>query len=241
MALIPSSLEEQIIFFETHLPLWAVAPAAIGLSAGQVTSLSTATTAARAAFSGAEGARMASKNATQNFYNKTGTMTELGTDLIKIIRAFADVQDDPNVYVLSGIPAPQPGQPVPPPGTPTNIRVELLQGGAVKLFWKCPNPPGAPGTVYEVQRLIGAPTGSNVPVILGTVGKREFTDLTLPRGAAGDEAGITYTITAIRSQTRGNPMEFNLKLGANQQQQGKCPFSCNLNPRKRRREETPVR
>lgn len=215
MALLPQSREQRIQFYEAHLPLWTAAPpAAIGLTAGQLTAINTLVTAARASLTAAETARIAAKDATANFYNKTGSMDALGTDLIKIIRAYAATQNDPNVYVLAGIPAPSSGSPVPPPGTPTNFEANLLQDGTVKLKWTCTNPPGAGGTIYEVRRRIGAPSATNPLTLIATTGSREFTDGTIPPGESGGADGILYQITAVRSTKRGNPAQFTIRIGA---------------------------
>ncbi len=60
--------------------------------------------------------------------------------------------DDPEVYSFAQIPPPAVPGAVPPPGTPFDFRTALLQNGAVELKWKCQNPAGASGTIYEVTR-----------------------------------------------------------------------------------------
>ena len=132
--------------------------------------------------------RVASKDATLVFHNMTDAMDELGADLIKIIKAFAAFQNDPNVYALAGIPAPASPTPVPAPGTPTAFEVMLEPTGALRLAWQCNNPTGATGTVYEIQRRIGS-AAESVFTFVGSTGKKFFTDSALPPGACGGEAG----------------------------------------------------
>lgn len=213
MGVVPNTRIGQIEFYETHLPLWAASPSSIGLSAGQVSSLNTLVTAARSSFNAAEGARVASKDATLVFHNKTDAMDALGADLIKIIKAFAAFQNDPNVYALAGIPAPATPTPVPAPGTPTAFTVALEPTGALRLAWQCNNPTGSQGTVYEVQRRIGSAEES-VFTFVGSTGKRFFVDSSLPPGACGGSAGVTYRITAVRSTKQGITGTITINFGA---------------------------
>ena len=132
-----------------------------------------------------------------------------GAGLIRNIKNKAESTNNPEVYALAQIPPPATPSPVPPPGTPFDLRVELLQTGAITLSWKCPNPAGAAGTIYEVQRKLGtSPTAAFE--FIGAAGVRNFTDETLPLGPTL----VTYRITAVRSTTRGNPAQFILTFGS---------------------------
>ena len=73
------------------------------------------------------------------------------------------------------------------------------------LKWKCANPVGSVGTLYEVRRK----TGTSAFTLLSTEGTREFTDESLPAGATG----VTYEITARRTTVRGMPAQFNVNFG----------------------------
>jgi hypothetical protein len=84
----------------------------------------------------------------------------------------------------------------------------LLQTGALELKWKCNNPSGTQGTIYEVKRQIGG-VGSGGFVFVGASGVRSFTDDTLPSGSAP----VTYQITAVRSTARGKPAQFTVNFG----------------------------
>lgn len=92
-----------------------------------------------------------------------------------------------------------------PTGTPFEFIVGLLQNGALELRWKCSNPSGTQGTIYEVQRQIG----SGGFACVGASGVRSFTDDTLPSGSAP----VTYQVTAVRSTSRGNPAQFTVNFG----------------------------
>jgi len=129
-----------------------------------------------------------------------------GAGLIRTIKNKAESTNDPNVYVLAQIPSPATPTPVGPPGTPTDFRIELLQYGGLKLTFKCSNPTGSVGTIYEVKRRNGA-TGAFT--YIGATGVKSFTDATLPSGLTS----VTYQITAIRSTASGIPAQFSINFG----------------------------
>ena len=52
--------------------------------------------------------------------------------------------------------------------------------GALIMKWKCANPAGSSGTVYQVFRRIG---GTGEFTYLGGCGTKEFIDATIPAGA----------------------------------------------------------
>lgn len=208
MPVVPQGRLGKIEFYEAHIAPWTANTAAIGLTAPAVTALTTATTQARAAFNAAEAARAAARAATQNFYDKVRAMHSnpgLGADMIETIRNYAQSKNDPNVYVLAQIPPPAVPGTLPPPGTPTDFSVGLLQDGSLELKWKCANPAGTQGTIYEVKRQIGGGTFTFV----GATGVRAFTDDTLPAGSTP----ATYQITGVRSTARGNPAQFTVNFG----------------------------
>lgn len=88
---------------------------------------------------------------------------------------------------------------LPPPGTPFDFTVSLMQSGALELKWKCNNPEGTSGTIYEVRR---------AGTFVGATGVRTFVDETLP-----GTSPVMYQVTAIRSTSRGNPAQFTVTFG----------------------------
>lgn len=209
MGVVPDSRLGKIEFYEAHIAPWTSNAAAIGLTPAAVTALGTLTTQARAAFNAAEAARQAAKAATQNFYDKVRAMHNgpgAGADMIQTIRNHAETKNDPNVYVLAQIPPPATPGTTPPPGTPFDFTVGLLQNGALELRWKCNNPSGTVGTIYEVKRRTG---GSGAFGYVGSSGVKNFTDDTVPAGSPS----VTFQITAVRSTQRGNPAQFTVNFG----------------------------
>lgn len=208
MGTVPSSNLGKVQFYETHLSPWTNHAAAIGLELPAVAALTTATQEARAAYDEMLAARTASKSATQNFYQKVAVMhgdPGLGSDMIDTIKNYAQTTGDPGVYTLADIPAPTPPGEVGPPGTPFDFRVELKQTGAVQFSWKCNNPSGAGGTVYEIRRSIAGGAFEFVD----NAGERRYTDDTIPSGSGP----ATYQITGVRSTVRGETAEFTIKMG----------------------------
>lgn len=210
MSIVPDNRLGKIQFYEAHIAPWTTNATGIGLTPGAVTSLGTLTTAARAAFNAAEVARQAAKSATQAYYDAVRIMHNgpgAGSDMIETIKNYAQSKGNPNVYTLAQIPPPATPSTMPAPGTPFEFTVGLLQDGSIQLNWKCTNPSGSVGTIYEVMRQIG---GTSAPMtFIGATGVRSFIDSTLPAGSSP----CTYKVTAVRSTARGNPAQFTVNFG----------------------------
>ena len=209
MGITPKTRLGKIEFYESHVGPWASSAVAIGTTISAVTSLSTLTVAARKAYGEHVLAQDAAKTATQKFYDTVRAMHDgpgAGADMLNNIKAFAETTNNPNVYTLAMIPPPATPGVTPPPGTPSNFIVNLLQDGSVKLTWKCSNPAGIGGTNYEVLRKSGS---STMFTYLGQVGKKSFTDMTIPAGATPS----IYQVTAYRSTQRGLPAQFTVNFG----------------------------
>jgi hypothetical protein len=209
MGLVPDSINGKIEFFRAKVAPWTSNATAIGTTSAAVTGMGAKVTAAQTKLDAQIALREELKAATADLHLAVRELTSAGGDIIKQIRAKA-AADGEGVYVLAQIPAPSAPTPIPPPGTPTDFTVSVRADGALILGWKCPNPAGATGTVYQVARQLGA--GAPM-VVLGASGARRFVDPTLPAGAAGLSTGVTYQITALRSTVAGNPAEFTVKFG----------------------------
>lgn len=145
-------------------------------------------------------ARDAAKSATEAAVDADSATRGLTSDLVRAIRSFATNSNDPNVYVLAQIPAPSASQPVPPPGQPTDFKVELNSDGSITIKWKAKHPEGSDRVVYFVQRkLINEAAFS----LIGGSGEKSYQDDTLPVGIDG----ATYIITAQRGNVQGPPSQ----------------------------------
>lgn len=205
MSIVPNTNIGKLTFYEAHIPGWTTNAVQLGLTSGDCTALDSLVKASRTAFDNQQLALDAAKSASGIMRTAIAAMHALGATDIAKIKAFAESTGNPDVYFKANIPAPATPAPVGPPGTPTDFTVSLNQSGAVTLRWKCANPPGAAGTIYQVRRKIG----SGAFVSFDGVGKRTFTDATIPAGSTG----VMYEITATRSTIRGEPAMFNVNFG----------------------------
>jgi hypothetical protein len=193
MPIIPRNLVGKIEFFEQHLPVWAVDPAAIGLDAGQIVDLTARTTQARSDYESAIAIRNSAKAATETQNSAVDFMFDLGADLVKTIRAFAETTDDDAVYAAAQIPAPAPPKPTGPPEMPTNLTADVNNFGSIVLEWKGSR---AVGTQFILQRQmipVGAPAGPWT--FVGSSVTNDYTDTTVPTGFAG----VSYRVYAQRA------------------------------------------
>ena len=206
MSVLPKSKVARIEFCEAHISPFTTNATAIGTSTTAVTDLQTKTVAARSAFNAQQAAQNAAKAATNDFNLAVAAMTDAAADIIKQIKTKAAISGN-SVYSLAEIPAPATPTPRPPPGPVTDFTVTLDGNGALNLKWKCANPPGASGTIYQVWRRIG--TGSGDFTYLGGSGAKSFVDDTLPAGSSS----VTYQIQGVRSTVNGPWSQFNVNFG----------------------------
>ena len=205
MGLMPQSLVEKIQFVEAHLADWAAHAVAVGSSATEVAAISTKAAAARAALTEQETAQDTAKTKTAALRQKVDEMVVATSDFVKKVRAKA-ATDGVGIYQLANIPAPAQPAPKGPPGLPANFVATVGQDGSVDLTWKCPNPPGAVGTTYQVYRRT-TPTGDFV--FLGASGEKRYLDSSIPAGSSQ----VTYKIRGLRSTAAGPWATFNVTFG----------------------------
>lgn len=204
MPIVPTKNLDALIFCEAHTALFLAQAANIGLSSAQATSFKNAVVAGRAAWDARQNAIEAARVATVAMDDALGAMRRSAGDTIRLIKAFAETQSNPNsVYNTAQLPPPAVPSPAGPPGTPTAFKVGLNGDGSITLKWKCTNPAGTTGTVYNVSRRIANQTAFSP---LGAVGVREFTDATIPVSAASN-GGVVYRVQAQRAGDFGEPSE----------------------------------
>jgi hypothetical protein len=213
MRVVPKQNVPAVSFFESHLNAWALDPAGIGLTPDRVAHLADLTAAARAAYIAQQRARIAARSATNTFEEAMNDLRAAGSACLAAVRAHAadDGTDAVAVYARAQIPPPADPAPIPAPGRP-EITAQLHgNGGALRLTWRCKNPPGSAGTLYEIRRTLtpdphGGAAGGG---ILAVVGAKRFLDYTLPPGTHQ----VTYSVTALRSTRRGLPGTHTVKFG----------------------------
>lgn len=207
MPRVPKKLEEFLTFAGTHSNVWDVNHAALGISAGAATAYKTQVGVNQTYYTTQVNAQEVAKGATLKQQETTKVTRQMTADLIRTIELFAANSADPAaVFALAQIPAPATPSPAAPPGTPTDFKVALDDDGAVILSWKCPNPAGTSGTIYEVRR---KPAGTQAWMFIGATGVRKFVDDTILSGSSP----VTYQVTAVRSTQRGQPASYNVTFG----------------------------
>lgn len=211
MAVLPETVIGQIQFCESHAPVWAAAPpATIGLTAAQCTALTAATTGARKAFNDAQAAREASKAFTTAMNGTVGTLRSQVSDLIRQIKAFAELQTNPNAtYAAAQIPPPAAPTPLPAPGKPDRFNVALESDGSVTLSWECANSAASSGAFFAISRKLPGQSAfvgiGGSPGSTSTSRRATFTDSTVPATAASQ--GAQYIVQGFRGTRMGEPSD----------------------------------
>ena len=60
----------------------------------------------------------------------------------------------PGVYTLARSAPPATPTPIGPPGLPYKLVATLKPNGSIELAWKCSNPAGCNGVIYQVYRKV---------------------------------------------------------------------------------------
>lgn len=198
MGVLPDQINERIQWFEQRITSWQGSPTQIGLTAAQCTALKSAIVAARGAYDSAQQARIASKNATLGQKTSVGTMTDLGADALRFIKAFAEAQANPDqVYQLASVPPPAPPAPPGPPEPPTGVVADPNADGTVTIRWKG-------STAYQTFFTVWRRVGNNTQwVQIGAVATKSFRDDSVPAGSPT----ATYVLRAQRNMEVSAPSE----------------------------------
>jgi hypothetical protein len=211
MSLVPDAKADKIAFFETRLAPWADHAAEIGTSTEAVSNLTDKTNDARAAFIEQQAAQATAQSATLKMKMAIDAMATAGANIIRQIRTQAATTGDDGVYSLASIPPPAEPSPIGAPGQPEQFSFKVDAIGVLFLKWKCKNPQGAVGTMYQVSRRIGSDSGFTY---IGGSGTKSFIDDTLPAGTAT----VIYQIQAVRSTKVGPAATFNVNFGVSRAQ-----------------------
>lgn len=204
MPVVPSKSVAKIQFYESRRAQWAANAAAMGTSPAAVSALADLTAAAREALIEQRMAQNAARAATSRLQMAVEAMADAGAAIIGQVRVQANASGN-GIYSLASIPVPAKPSPIGPPGQPTNFKVILSQIGSVTLKWKCKNPAGAVGTVYQIWRRIG----QGELTFLATVGEKRFVDDALPAGASA----VMYQVQGMRTTAVGPWAQFNVSFG----------------------------
>ena len=86
------------------------------------------------------------------------------------------------------------------------MKAALKPNGSVELTWKCDNPPGCTGVIYQVFRKVEL-TGDYA--YIGGAGLRKLVDTTVPAGVPS----VLYQIQGTRTMAVGDAAEFVVNFG----------------------------
>jgi hypothetical protein len=210
MSVLPDTVIGQIQFCEVHNPVWQAVPTAIGLTAAQVTALSAVTATARKSFNDAQTARALSKAATTKLATDARVMKLQVSDLIRQIKAYAELQATPGtVYAAAQVPPPAAPTPAAAPGKPTDFAVSLESDGSVTLSWSASDSAASSGAFFTISRKLPGASGfvgiGGAPGSTAESRRATFTDSTVPATAAS--AGAQYIVQGFRGTRAGEPSD----------------------------------
>lgn len=193
--IVPRPIDERINFAKYHAELWQSSPENIGLTLAEASALLALANACEDSQTAQVGAQDFAKAATLERDARLDEMTKELSNLIRKVKAFAATQEVPNdVYAAAELPAPKTPEELGDPENPTDAEVELNNSGEVALKWK-----GSlyAGTYFQIERRTIA-VGNVISdwSIIGTTGKKVFTDTTVPAGVLQ----VDYRIRAFRGK-----------------------------------------
>ncbi|HMN39230.1 MAG TPA: hypothetical protein PKE29_00180 [Phycisphaerales bacterium] len=205
---LPSDRREMVLFGNMHVQPWTDNKAALQLGDAQVLAMKNVAQAAQDALDVAETTRQSARAATEAYYAAVTALRAKASECVRVIQNTAKTTNNPAIYALAEIPAPDPRSAMgPPPARPTDIRAGLNPGGSITFTWKCANPRGVANVIYFVKRRLN---GESAYTLFDTVGEKMFVDATIPYSAGG----ASYMITARSGQQSGPSSEvFSVAFG----------------------------
>jgi hypothetical protein len=177
----------------------------MGSSVAAVSDWNTKLDSAHTAFDAQQAAQTSAKDATTNLNLAMQALMDATSSIIRAVGSKAKISGD-GIYALASLPVPATPSPKPAPGKPFDPTVALAETGAITLGWKCNNPEGSSGTIYQVWRQ----TDGSTLEYLGGSGTKDFVDETIPAGTAT----VMYQIQGVRSTVVGEFATFNVKFGS---------------------------
>jgi hypothetical protein len=205
MALVPSTKQGKIAFFQSKLTAWQANAVAMGSSVAAITAFQALVTAAADAMTAQDEAESAFRAKVGVADLAVDAMCNAGADVITQVRLKSRTAGDV-VFTLAELPIPGTPTPVGTPGLPYKIVATLNPNGSLSFTRKCNNPRGCDGEIYQVYRKVDA-TGDYE--YLGGSGERKFIDLTVPQGVPS----VMYQIQGTRSTSVGLEANFTVNFG----------------------------
>jgi hypothetical protein len=193
MPVLPKTDRTLIDWVELRTDLWKADPASIGLDGSEVTELIGLLAAAAAAEEAADLARAEAQAQTLRLHTEAEALRAQAASMVATIKAFAETQDDPEVYAAAHLPPDRPKSPLGPPAAPQITSAVLHPDGTVRLKWKASR---KGGTFFQVYRTLTALDGTvGSPTLLASTTDKFWTDQDLPSGLRG----VQYYLIARRT------------------------------------------
>src|SRR5688572_11971847 len=189
---------------QTFSDLINAAATSYGLTSAQALSYQTLNDDYRAKFQLAEAPETRTKGAVQARNDAKLLLIQKAAELAKIIEATPTVTNQQKVDL--GLAVRATPSPMPPPGTPSNFRVELLGDGSIEIKWRANNPTGMSGVTYQVWRRFGS---EGEFTFHGASGEKKYIDSTIPAGTPQ----LQYQVRGIRPTSAGGWAQFNVNFG----------------------------
>lgn len=220
---LPTDPAEVVAFVSSRAEVWALNQASIGSTPEEVAAVEAILEEAKAAMMAVEMARDAALAATQRYYDAAKRLRAASRIVVENAKNLAKAEGDTNVYVKARLNAPKVrARQAPLPGKPVRVELEVKTFGQVVLTWKCANPRGLHGVVYEVLRRtldISERDGKRV-VKWGPLehigiagGDKRFVDATVPVGVPQ----VSYMIVSMHNGRKGEtsnetPIQFGTQM-----------------------------
>jgi hypothetical protein len=193
MPILPRTARPLIDWVELRTDLWKADPASIGLDGSEVTELIGLLAAAAAAEEAADLARAEAQAATLRLHTEAESLRAQAASMVATIKAFAETEDDPDVYAAAHLPPDRPKSPLGPPAAPQITSAVLHPDGTVRLKWRGSR---KGGTFFQVYRTLTALDGTvGSPTLLASTTDKFWTDQDLPSGLRG----VQYYLIARRT------------------------------------------
>lgn len=197
-------------FFEQRINRWRAAASQLGIAVSDVDTLDDAVTDALELVKKVDALRNELAAAKEARDEALADVRGFGGDMVKSIRTYAELMQEPENYTTAQLPAPRTRRTLPDPQVPQRVKAALRNDGAVDVTWRAPSG-GYEGKVFfTVHRSIifvgpdGAFLPPTAPREIGTAGgDRMFTDRTLPPGVGR----VQYMVMAHRGKRRSDLSE----------------------------------
>jgi len=220
---LPTDPADVITFVSSRASVWALNQPLIGSTPAEVAAVEAILAEAKAAMRAAGIARDAARSATQQYYDAARRLRNASRIVVDNAKNLARASDDASVYQHARLNAPKVrARQAPPPGKPVRVECEAKQFGQVVVTWKCANPRGLHGVVYEVLRRtleVSERDGKRV-VKWGPMehigiagGDKRFVDTTVPVGVPQ----VSYMIVSMHNGRKGEtsnetPLQFGTQM-----------------------------